>query len=90
MSTAHATSDCIAPERIYPRAVFFSTTGLGLSTHRKYQRLGITLKTLEIGQQILVRGSDGIAWLEAIAQHQAAAASGAVEAESIPAATGPQ
>jgi len=60
----------IAPDRIYLRAAFLQTTRLGLSTVRKFRRLGIDLPTLTIGQQVFVRGSDGIAWLEAVAQYQ--------------------
>lgn len=71
MSTTRTIAEqFIAPERVYPRASFLAITGLGLSTVRKYRRAGIELKTLEIGQQVLVRGADGIRWLEQIAEHQ--------------------
>lgn len=63
----------IAPESLYPLAEFYAAARIGRSTVNRGRELGVELKTFRVGRVKYVNGVDGIAYLKALAEAQAAA-----------------
>lgn len=58
----------IAPERLYTLRCFHAASGVSATRIREGRRNGIMLKTLDVGKRKYVRGSDGINYIEQLAQ----------------------
>jgi len=58
----------IAPERLYTLRYFQAASGVSATRIREGRRNGIILTTLDVGKRKFVRGSDGINFIEQLAQ----------------------
>ena len=58
----------IDPSRLYTRRGFLNAAGLGDTTVRKARMRGVELPIICVGRQPYVRGTDGIAWIERLAE----------------------
>ena len=58
----------IAPERLYPLRAFQEASGIAATRMREARLQGLHLATVNVGKRKFVRGSDGIAYIEALAQ----------------------
>lgn len=63
----------IAPERLYSIKGFQAHAGISSTRMRMARQRGVDLPKLEVGRRRFVRGSDGIAYLEALAKLEATA-----------------
>lgn len=57
----------IAPERLYSLRGYWSASGISPTRIREARRCGIDLPCLEVGKRKFVRGVDGIAFIERLA-----------------------
>ncbi len=60
--------DAVAPERMYPLAAFQELTGIGPTRMREARIAGVFLTTIDVGRRKFVRGEDGIAYIEQLAE----------------------
>ena len=67
MSTTPPHAEYVMPQGYYTLRSFYARTGVSDTRRREAARKGIELKTLNIGKRRMVRGTDGIAFLERLA-----------------------
>lgn len=60
------------PRCLYPLAAFIRTSGIAKSRIRDARLMGSPLPTLKVGKRVFVRGADGIAFVEKLAELSAA------------------
>ena len=58
----------IAPERLYPLRAFHEASGIAPTRIREARLQGLVLQTVNVGKRKFVRGSDGISFIERLAQ----------------------
>ena len=61
-------SSYIAPERLYSLRGFYVESGISETRRREAARQGVELPTLEVGKRKYVRGWEGIAFIEKLAE----------------------
>lgn len=68
---AHSTkrpASFVDPDRLYALRGFQEASGIAASRMREARLVGIHLATIRVGRRIFVRGVDGIAYIEKLAQ----------------------
>ncbi|HMP07446.1 MAG TPA: hypothetical protein PJ982_13940 [Lacipirellulaceae bacterium] len=58
----------IDPERLYSLRGFQEASGIAATRIREARLQGVNLPSLKVGKRLFVRGSDGIAYIERLAE----------------------
>jgi len=58
----------ISPERLYPLQSYQEASGIAPTRMREARMQGVHLTTIDVGRRKYVRGADGIAYIEQLAQ----------------------
>ena len=68
MATSIKRSREIAPERLYPLRAFQEASGIAPTRMREARLRGVLLSVIQVGRRKFVRGSDGIEYIERLAE----------------------
>lgn len=71
-ATSAAATEPILPGALYPLTAFCSASGISSTRIRAARRGGLDLPVRQVGRRKFVRGSDGIKFIERLADHHAA------------------
>ena len=63
-----ANTEGIRPDTLYPLAAFTRASGVSKTKMREARLMGLPLPVLECGKRLYVRGAEGIAWIERLAE----------------------
>jgi hypothetical protein len=67
ISATTKTPSFIDPTRLYSLRQFVADSGISLTRIRRASREGIELPKVRVGKRVFVRGDDGIAFIERLA-----------------------